>query len=153
MALSNKQKAFVAEYLLCWNASEAARRSGYSARTARQQGARLLTNANIQTAIQARLATLDAIFEATARAYLEHANRPEIIAETKGPQAVAAAALAIDKMRLLRELPTEIVSLLPGVLRALDTLHLNPSEVFLAMIREAAAQHDDGEDDGPVTRE
>lgn len=55
MGLSNKQEAFVNEYLTCWNTAEAARRAGYSAKTARQQGSRLLTNVDIQAAIAARL--------------------------------------------------------------------------------------------------
>ena len=89
---------------------------------------------------------LDAFFERTARAYLEHANQAEVIAETKGPQAVTAAAIAVDKMRLLRDLPTEIVTLLPGVLRALDQLQLRPADGFQSIIEEAAAQHDTCDD-------
>lgn len=55
MALSPKQQLFVEEYLATWNASEAARRAGYSELTARSQGQRLLTNVDIQSAIKARL--------------------------------------------------------------------------------------------------
>jgi len=55
VGLRKKQQAFVDEYLKCWNAAEAARRAGYSERTARQQGSRLLTNVDIQAAIQERL--------------------------------------------------------------------------------------------------
>lgn len=55
MALSKKQQAFVESYLTCWNAAEAARLAGYSEKTARQQGSRLLTNVDIQAAIQERL--------------------------------------------------------------------------------------------------
>lgn len=55
--LTNKQRAFVEEYLACgFNASEAARRAGYSENTARQQGQRLLTNVDIAAAIQQGLA-------------------------------------------------------------------------------------------------
>lgn len=54
--LSAKQRIFVEEYLSCWNASEAARRAGYSEKTARSQASRMLTNVNIQAAIQARIA-------------------------------------------------------------------------------------------------
>ena len=52
MALTSKQQAFVAEYLKCWNASEAARRAGYSEHTASEQGSRLLTNVSISAAIE-----------------------------------------------------------------------------------------------------
>lgn len=46
----NHQK-FVQAYLDCMNAAEAARRAGYSKKTARQQGQRLLTNVDIRNAI------------------------------------------------------------------------------------------------------
>lgn len=52
MALTDKQQAFLNEYLKCWNASEAARRAGYSVHTAQEQGSRLLSNAMISAAIE-----------------------------------------------------------------------------------------------------
>lgn len=55
MALSNKRRAFIEEYLICWNATEAARKAGYSEHTARSQGQRLLTNVDIQAAIEGRI--------------------------------------------------------------------------------------------------
>lgn len=57
-ALSPKQQAFVNEYLLCWNASKAAIKAGYSERTAYSQGSRLLKNVEIIEAIQHRMAEL-----------------------------------------------------------------------------------------------
>jgi phage terminase small subunit len=53
--LTPKQRAFVEHYLQCWNATEAARRAGYSVKTANQQGPRLLVNVGIQAAVDARL--------------------------------------------------------------------------------------------------
>jgi len=50
-ALSARRQAFVREYLIDLNAAQAAVRAGYSARTARAQGARLLTNVDIAAAI------------------------------------------------------------------------------------------------------
>jgi phage terminase small subunit len=50
--LSPRQRRFVDEYLVDLNATQAAIRAGYSARTANEQGARLLANASIATAIQ-----------------------------------------------------------------------------------------------------
>lgn len=47
MQLNDKQIRFVEEYLIDMNATQAAIRAGYSAKTARAQGARLLTNVNI----------------------------------------------------------------------------------------------------------
>lgn len=51
--LTPKQAAFVAEYLLDLNATRAAVRAGYSARTAEQQGPRLLGNVWVAAAIAA----------------------------------------------------------------------------------------------------
>lgn len=58
MALNIRQQAFIEHYLACWNATEAARRAGYSEKSARKQGSRMSTNVDIQTRIQARLAEL-----------------------------------------------------------------------------------------------
>ncbi len=49
--MTPKQRRFVAEYLVDLNATQAALRAGYSARTAPQQGSRLLKNAQVQAAI------------------------------------------------------------------------------------------------------
>lgn len=50
--LTPKQQRFVDEYILDLNATQAAIRAGYSEKTAREQGARLLSKVNIQAAIQ-----------------------------------------------------------------------------------------------------
>ncbi len=49
--MTPKQEAFVREYLLDSNATQAAIRAGYSAKTAEQQGPRLLGNVEISTAV------------------------------------------------------------------------------------------------------
>ena len=59
MTLTDKQRRFVDEYMSDLNATQAAIRAGYSEKTARSQGQRLLTNVDIAAAIrtgQARLA-------------------------------------------------------------------------------------------------
>lgn len=54
--LSHQQEMFVEAYLRCWNAAEAARRAGYSERTARTQGSALLKRTAIAARIRERLA-------------------------------------------------------------------------------------------------
>jgi hypothetical protein len=54
--LSNKQKVFVDEYLKCFNASEAARRAGYSEKAARNIGAENYAKPYIKAIIDARIA-------------------------------------------------------------------------------------------------
>lgn len=51
MALTPKQEAFVAEYLIDLNATQAAIRAGYSAHTAHKQGSQLLGKTGISDAI------------------------------------------------------------------------------------------------------
>lgn len=50
--LTAKQKRFCDEYLIDLNATQAAIRAGYSAKTARSQGQRLLTNVDVQEYLQ-----------------------------------------------------------------------------------------------------
>ena len=52
MALNERQKDFAAEYIVDLNATQAAIRAGYSAKTAYSQGWRLLKNVEIQSEIQ-----------------------------------------------------------------------------------------------------
>ena len=51
MSLTPKQARFVEEYLIDLNATAAAKRAGYSKKTARQQAARLLSNVNVECAV------------------------------------------------------------------------------------------------------
>lgn len=53
MALNARQTAFVEEYLVDMNATQAAIRAGYSERTAAQTASRLLRNVKVQAATQA----------------------------------------------------------------------------------------------------
>ncbi len=53
--LTSKQQRFCQEYLIDLNATKAAIRAGYSKKTARSQGQRMLTNVDIQAAIQQRM--------------------------------------------------------------------------------------------------
>ena len=54
--LTAKQAAFVSEFLVDGNATAAAKRSGYSAKTAKEQATRLLSNVHIAEAIAAKQA-------------------------------------------------------------------------------------------------
>lgn len=55
MSLSKKQRRFVDEYLVDLNATQAAVRSGYSAKTAQEQSSRLLSNVMVQSTIAERM--------------------------------------------------------------------------------------------------
>lgn len=53
--LNDRQRAFIEFYLSCWNATDAARKAGYSDKTAQEQSSRLLSNVIIKNAIIERL--------------------------------------------------------------------------------------------------
>jgi phage terminase small subunit len=53
--LPSRKQEFVNEYIVSLNATQAAIKAGYSVKTARSQGQRLLTNVDIQEAIQEAL--------------------------------------------------------------------------------------------------
>lgn len=53
--MNERQRKFVDEYILTGNASEAARRAGYSAKTAGSIGERLLKNVEVRAALDERI--------------------------------------------------------------------------------------------------
>jgi phage terminase small subunit len=53
--LTNKQKIFINEYLVSFNATEAAIKAGYSVKTAYSQGARLLKDVEIKEILRLKL--------------------------------------------------------------------------------------------------
>lgn len=63
MALSARRTRFVEEYILDHNGSAAARRAGYSVQGARVTAHRLLTDANVITAIEAKKQELGRQYE------------------------------------------------------------------------------------------
>lgn len=73
--LPEKQQRFVDEYIISLNATEAAIRAGYSERTARSQGQRLLTKVDIQRLLQEKMAALQKDTIATQDEILEHLTR------------------------------------------------------------------------------
>lgn len=79
MALTPKRLRFVQEYLIDFNATQAATRAGYSAKTAKQQGQRLLTFVDVQKAIAEaggkQAEKLDLSVERVLRGLFEEATR------------------------------------------------------------------------------
>lgn len=64
--LNDRQKAFADYFLECGNATEAAKRAGYSEKTARQMGAENLSKPSISAYIKQRTAEQDAARVASA---------------------------------------------------------------------------------------
>lgn len=68
--LTNRQQAFCREYIVDLNATQAAIRAGYSERTARSQGQRLLTNVDIEECLQELITERSERVQITADAVL-----------------------------------------------------------------------------------
>lgn len=75
MSLSPKHARFVAEYLKDLNGTQAAIRAGYSAKSARVQGTRLLADAAIAAAVAKKTAKRLAKADLTAERVLEEYRR------------------------------------------------------------------------------
>ena len=97
--LTEKQKRFVAEYLVDLNATQAAIRAGYSPKTANRIGSQNLSKVDVQAEIEKRRATLRNKLEITQEKVIEE---------------LAAVAFAngadfaqVTKTGLVRIIPTE----------------------------------------------
>ena len=98
VALNEKQKAFCEYYAACFNATEAAKKAGYSQKTARSIGQRLLTYVDVQNYLSTlqsrartnRIATIDEVME-----YLSDTMRNK---EERTNERTKAAQLLIDAL-------------------------------------------------------
>lgn len=98
MALNEKQKAFCEYYAACFNATEAAKKAGYSQKTAYSIGQRLLKNVETQNYLNTlqigartnRIATIDEVME-----YLSDTMRNK---EERTNERTKAAQLLIDAL-------------------------------------------------------
>lgn len=110
MTLNAKQNAFVERYLKCWNASDAARVAGYSARTAGQIGHELLKKPEISEAIQRRLAELTASADEVLARLTDHARGSMgdflAIGDDGEPGINLTAAKGAGKLHLIKKAKT-----------------------------------------------
>lgn len=111
-----KKALFVQEYLVDLNATQAAIRAGYSEKTARSQGQRLLTNVDIVTAI--------------AKAKKERADRLEI---SQDRVALELARVAYADIRKLFKETGEIkdpLELDENTVRAISSVKITKKEIY-----------------------
>lgn len=105
---TTKQRAFIEHYLTCWNATEAARRAGYSAKTAQEQGSRLLSNVIVEAAIDARITELKAGADEVLLRLADHARSTvEDFIDDAGEVNVAAARER-RKLHLVKKLKQNV---------------------------------------------
>jgi len=88
--LNARQQAFVLEYLIDLNATQAAIRAGYSKRTAYSQGQRLLKHAEVSAAIRKGQTERAEATQVSAEMVLE---RLRLEAEGQGPDTSSGARI------------------------------------------------------------
>ena len=90
--------------------------------------------------IQDKKDELADLFEQAAKKYVSHAIKDDVVSKSSGAGAMTAAAIAVDKMRLLRDLPTEIIGVL-GVVQdayaAIAAIGEDPETVFRKLAEAA----------------
>lgn len=115
--LTPKQARFAEEYLVDFNATQAAIRSGYSPKGARVQGVRLLTNANVASAIRERQQETDRRLILTRERALQllGSTAERCIADDH-PQMVNAGLNALGQIRAMQgwDAPSRSESGKPG---------------------------------------
>ncbi|MFT4410197.1 terminase small subunit [Stenotrophomonas muris] len=97
--LTPKQQRFVQEYLKDHNGTQAAIRTGYSAKTAKQQGSRLLAAPRIQAAVRAGQKKVAKKAEVTVDSLMAELEQARKLA-LKEKQASAAVTATMGKGKL-----------------------------------------------------
>jgi len=99
MELTPKQSRFIDEYLVDFNASRAAIAAGFSPRSAKVQGSRLLTNVNLVTVIKERQNATERRLKVTRDNVIEGlVIAAEQARVNKDPASMIAAMSEVSKM-------------------------------------------------------
>lgn len=101
--MNDRRKKFVDEYILTGNATEAAKRAGYSGKTAYSQGERLLRNAEVRAAIDKRLKAASSDKTLDQRALLEFLSavvRGEVNDETVQNRLIGKGCSIVEHVEL-----------------------------------------------------
>ncbi|MBF9140830.1 terminase small subunit [Hymenobacter properus] len=109
--LTDKRQRFIDEYLLDCNATQAAIRAGYALSGARQEGSRLLSNADIRAEINKRLAEAGMPAEEVIKQFVDIAKTRlndylQVVVRERGtkiPQPLAEAIAELDEKILFEE--------------------------------------------------
>ena len=133
--LTPRQEQFVENYILCGNATEAARRAGYGERGAGVTETRLLKNANVLAAIDVLRAANAERFALSREAVIEELLAAIAVAKDQSnPQVVIAGWREIAKMCGFYEPEKRRVEAPESGSRAYARLSALSDEELLAMI-------------------
>jgi hypothetical protein len=76
---------------------------------------------------------LDVELEELAQLLVAHAKRPEVIGAATLQQTMTSLGITIEKLRLLRGLPTEIVAVLPDLIETIRRKGYDPVAALVRM--------------------
>lgn len=117
MSLNPKQRRFVDEYLIDLNATQAAIRAGYSAKTAAQAASRLLTNVDVRAAVNRGQAATAERLELTAASVtarlLTIADKAEALDTAPGMSVARASLMDAAKLNGLVVDSSEVITRSP----------------------------------------
>lgn len=109
--MTTRQKKFVDEFIICGNGAEAARRSGYSSRTAKNIAAQLLSNPEIRAAINEQLEqarTANVARQAELLDFLSRVVRGEVADEIAMSRLVGKGCATIEKINVRADVKSRI---------------------------------------------
>lgn len=73
---------------------------------------------------------------------IDHAGNDETVSEMTGQSAITSIGILIDKIRLLTGLPTEIISIIPEFVSAIEKVGESPEAVMRRFIERASNKSD-----------
>ncbi len=135
--MNDKQQRFAEEYLIDSNATQAAIRAGYSAKTAYSQGQRLLSHVEIKGAIQDMQAEHRERTAVTVESITEQLRVAYDLAKTNGQSApMVQAAMGIAKLHGM------LVDKVEQTTKAVDDMTPAERKAELARVEEDLARLD-----------
>ena len=108
-SLNERQRAFANEYVVDFNGTQAAIRAGYSAKTAKAQASRLLTNVDVQKAVRKAIDRRDRRTEITQDRILQELGRIAF-AQTPDVVSVKDGTVKVEDTDLLSEDQTAAIA-------------------------------------------
>ncbi len=133
--LTPRKKRFAEEFALCGSGAEAARRAGYSERTARAIACENLTKPDVQEAIRSAQARTAAEFEVTRRGVIAAILEAiEMARVQQDPTAMLAGCRDLARMCGFNESEARRVSVNPAGSAVLAKIAAMPDEELAAMV-------------------
>jgi phage terminase small subunit len=157
--LTNKERAFIEHYLQCWNASDAARRAGYSSKTAGSIGHENLKKPEISSEIKRRLEELQAGADEVVTRLTSHARgsmKDFVVVNDDGTATIdLVKAQSLNQLHLIKKLKVTRRQLKDGESEAVTEFELYDAQGALVTLGRAHGLFVDkseitGKNGGPI---